>query len=91
MNEIIFVGAQRKTGEYEGRKYDNIYLHFAERKNGCIGFLPFSVKVKTSNISTVCCVNFDELENYCLYSCDLLFNRFGSVDHITFLDSGDEL
>lgn len=91
MNEIIFIGAQRKTGEYQGRKYDNTYLHFAEKKSNCIGFIPFSVKVKSSNISTVCGINSDELEDYCLYSCDLLFNRFGSVDRVTFIDSDDSL
>lgn len=91
MNEIIFVGAQRKTGEYDGRKYDNVYLQFAERKSGCIGYIPFSVKIKTSAIPSVCGVTLDGLEDYCLYSCDLLFNRYGSVDRVTFIDSGDSL
>lgn len=91
MNEIIFIGAQRKTGEYEGRKYDNTYLHFAERKKGEIGYIPFSVKVKTSAVSSVFMLNPDELENYCLYSCDLVFNRFGSVDSVIFHDSGESV
>lgn len=51
LNSMKLVGIERKTGDYQGRPYDNRFIHFLEEDNSVIGGMKTSlVKFKTKEL-----------------------------------------
>lgn len=45
------IGIGRKSGEYEGKKYDNTYLYCTYPNDGVEGLAVVAVKVKTDRLN----------------------------------------
>ena len=84
-----YVGLERKTGEFEGRKYDNFVMHFVgdDRTSSYVtGDLVFTQKVKAAAWNDV----VDPRLTVGM-PCDILFNRYGNVEAVNALLGDDVL
>ena len=80
------VGVQRKSGEYNGRPYDNTYFHVLSVSPNVIGRMTGAVKMKTTAFS-------DFLAAHGLASTDLIgkivdigFDQYRNVERVDVLD-----
>ncbi|MBQ8407720.1 MAG: hypothetical protein IJY39_02515 [Clostridia bacterium] len=75
--EFKVVGIERKSGEYNGRPYDNTILHCSYAKDGIEdGFAVASVKVKTERIEAPIVVG-DKVSFY--------YDQYGNVLQVNIL------
>ena len=76
------LGYERKTGEYQGHQYDNIYLHAATVNPRVTGEQVDRVKVKTAMLNEVlnqCGCSLNELVGQ---TVDLSFDRYSSLEYL---------
>ena len=82
--KVKFLGYVRKSGEYQGKKYDNLNCTLATPVTGSdnLGYTAFTSKVAVKNIGFV--FDFNSLDEL----CDLVgvdgeaeFNQYGSLVH----------
>ena len=75
--EFKIVGIERKSGEYNGRAYDNTILHCTYSKDGLEdGFACASVKVKTERLEEPIVVG-DKVSFY--------YDQYGNVLRVNIL------
>ena len=66
------LGVERKQGEYEGRGYDNTYLHCAYENKNVNGLAVATVKVKTDVL--------DPTINYLDKDVTVYYNSYGKAE-----------
>lgn len=88
---IIFFGAQRKTGEYKGTKYDNTYITVGESCE--TGYTAFTCKARTDEFADVTGYNVTSLKRYIFHSGEIEFDRFGRIKSFVLneQDNGTEI
>lgn len=80
------VGIRRKSGEYEGRPYDNTYLNALCVRDNVIGRDVASLKMKTTAFSNL-------LQTYGIATSDLVgktvnvsFDEYRNVEEVVIMD-----
>lgn len=96
---FVLEGIERKSGEYNGNKYDNYQLYLsetldAENSTNGIGkrfFSPSKSKVKVAQAKNVFGVPVDEsyLADFIGEPIEVNFNQYGNIDKVNFGISTD--
>lgn len=82
------IGMVQKHGEYQGREYDNIYLHCVVSDDNALGELTEVVKIKTAEVRDIFgkAMYAADWENLLGRSIRVYYGRYGRVDEIRVLD-----
>lgn len=82
------IGHSQKSGNYNGRDYDNTYLHVVSRKNNVTGQAAETIKLKTPFVNNIL------LENDLVTLTDLIgrdveigFNQYGVPESLDVLEA----
>ena len=82
--KVKFLGYVRKTGEYQGKKYDNLNVTLATPVVGSdnLGYTAFTSKVAVKNVGFVFeCEKLSDLADLVGSDGDAEFNQYGSLVH----------
>lgn len=82
--KVKFLGYVRKTGEYQGKKYDNLNCTLATPVVGSenLGYTAFTSKVAVKNIRFVFdCDEISALADLVGIDGDADFNQYGNLVH----------
>lgn len=82
--KVKFLGYVRKTGEYQGKKYDNLNVTLATPVVGTdnLGYTAFTSKVSVKNVGGVFeCENLSDLAELVGVDGDADFNQYGNLVH----------
>lgn len=76
------IGFERKQGEYQGRPYDNCYLHIRYKKQGVVGSAVESVKVKSGFLAEICAENEIVPDQLVGRDVVIYYNRYGQLEQL---------
>lgn len=81
---MIVIGMIQKHGEYQGREYDNVYLHCTTSDENAVGELTEVVKVKTSEVRKVFGKPMSAADWGDLLGKEIrvYYGRYGNVDEV---------
>lgn len=80
------VGAQRKSGEYEGRPYDNTYLHVLNVNPNVTGRQAGTVKLKTSAFGNIMQEHGISANDLLGRTVNIAFDQYRNVESVELLD-----
>lgn len=82
------IGMVQKHGEYQGREYDNTYLHCVVSDDDALGELTEVVKFKTSETRDIFgrTMHAPDWEDLLGQSIRVYYGRYGRVDEIRVID-----
>lgn len=82
--KVKFMGYVRKSGEYQGKKYDNLNCTLLTPVNGSdnLGYTAFTCKVAVKNVGIVFdCEKLSELKDFVGVDGEAEFNQYGNLVH----------
>lgn len=81
------IGVERRNGEYEGKLYDNTYLHTVSSSLKVIGSKTETIKMKTSEFNELLKDNGWTSKDLIGKSADVTFDRYQRVEYFELLTS----